>query len=193
MSNLPSGVEWSPADNPHAIAVSEATWWRCAVNLSVARLDDANDQRAAPCSSQQIDARNLVLALVQLLAAEQLVEQKALRGFGINPTVAEVLCQARGRYLQVLPDIQAMRNALVHFNEWAVGEGRGLQKDGVRAGSEPRDVSGHYWAFGYHHEERVVVLGPLKIEVANAAPAAADLAGAIYTAACEVDRQRDVS
>jgi hypothetical protein len=187
MSDLPSGVEWSPADNPYAIAVSEATWWRCAVTLAVARLDDPIDRRAAPMNSTQIDARNLIFALVQLLAAERL-EQKALRDLGIDSIVGENLSRARDRYLEALPDIQEMRNALTHFDEWAIGRGFGRQRAGVAAGLEPRDVAGHFWGFGYNPTERVVRLGPLKIEVAKAVPAARTLDRAIYAASGEVDR-----
>ena len=191
VSDIPSGVDWSPADHPYAIAVSESAWWRSAVKLAVGRLDDPVDQRAAPFSSKQIDARNLVFALVQLLAAEHL-EQKALLDLSIDAVVGDVLSQARDRYLQALPGIQEMRNALTHFDDWAMGRGRGPQRAGVTEGSEVRDVAGHYWGFSYHHDERVVRLGPFKIEVAKAAPAALDLAQAIYAAACEVDRQRNV-
>lgn len=70
MSEVRSGVEWSPADNPYAIAVSEAQRWRSAAVLAVARLEDPAYFRAAPFSSKEIDAGNLVFALVQLLAAE---------------------------------------------------------------------------------------------------------------------------
>jgi hypothetical protein len=192
MSNLPSGLEWSPADNPYAIAVSEATWWRCAVKLAVARLGDPVDRRAAPLNSTQIDARNLVFALVQLLAAERL-EQKALRELGVDAIVGDVLSRARDRYLGDLPDIQEMRNSLTHFDDWAMGRGRGLQRADVTEGSEPRDVAGHYWGFGYNPTERVVRLGPFKIEVAKAVPAALGLERAICAAAGEVDRQAELA
>lgn len=192
MCDLPSGVEWSPADHPYAIAVSEATWWSCAVRLAVARLEDPPDRRAAPVSSTQIDARNLVFALVQLLAAERL-EQKALLDLGIDPVVGDILSGARDRYLQALPDIQNMRNALSHFDDWAMGQGRGPQKAGINEGSTPRDVAGHYWGFGYNNQERVVRLGHFKIDVAMAVSAARGLDRAIYAAAQEVDRRREGS
>jgi len=82
---------WSPADHPYVIAVSEAQWWLSAVRLAEARL---RDPRAAPVSSRQVDARNLVLALSQLLVAERL-EQTALVDLGIDATVAERLADAR--------------------------------------------------------------------------------------------------
>lgn len=192
VSDLPSGVEWSPADHPYAIAVSEATWWRCAVQLAASRLDDAEAPRVGPVSSTQIDARNLVIALAQLLTAEHL-EQKALLNLGIGPAVGEVLSEARDWYLQALPGIQDMRNALTHFDEWAMGRGRGPQKVDVAAGSEPRDVAGYYWGFSYHPGKRVVRHGPFEIDVPQAVLAALGLARAIDAAAQEVDRQRDVS
>jgi len=187
VSEVPSEAVWSPADNPYAIAVSEGTWWRCAVQLAVGRLDDAPDPRAAPVSSTQIDARNLVFALVQLLAAEAL-EQRALRELGIDATVGHALSQARDRYLQALPGIQEMRNALTHFEDWALGRGHGPQRTNVAAGSALRDVAAHFWGFGYHQDERVMSLGPFMLEVAKAESAARELAWAIYVAAKEVDR-----
>ena len=77
MTATPSG-DWSPADNPYAIAVSEAQWWQRAVQLAVLRMRGGDDSRIAWFSSRQIDARQLVFALRQLLAAEQL-EQAVLR------------------------------------------------------------------------------------------------------------------
>lgn len=188
MADLPSGVDWSPADNPYAIAVSEATWWLCAVRLTIGRLNDAPDGRAAPMSSAQIDARSLIFALVQLLAAERL-EQTALRKLGMDPAVGEALDRARECYVNALPNIQDMRNALAHFDDWALGAGHGLQKSWAKNGSELRDIAGHYWGFGYDPGRRVVKLGPLTIEVEKAALAARDLHRAIYAAARQVDHR----
>jgi hypothetical protein len=72
VTDISPDVDWSPADNPYAIAVSQATWWFSAVRLSVGRLHDPKDRRALPVSSTQIDARSLVIALVQVLRAEKL-------------------------------------------------------------------------------------------------------------------------
>jgi len=36
-------VEWSPADNPEAIAVSEAQWWARAAELAVLRMRGSDD------------------------------------------------------------------------------------------------------------------------------------------------------
>ncbi|MBV9446305.1 MAG: hypothetical protein JO345_10460 [Streptosporangiaceae bacterium] len=37
--------DWSPADNPYAIAVSEAQWWRDAARLAIMRMRDDDDRR----------------------------------------------------------------------------------------------------------------------------------------------------
>lgn len=126
--------DWSPADHPHAIAVSEAQWWLSAVRLAEARLRDRDDPRAAPVSSRQVDARNLVLALTQLLVAERL-EQTALAEFGIDPMVLERLARARSRFEAALPGLQATRNALTHFDEWSRGSGQGPRGATSRPGS----------------------------------------------------------
>ncbi|GAB3994834.1 hypothetical protein GCM10029992_10460 [Glycomyces albus] len=126
---------WSPADHPYAIAVSEAQWWQRAARLAVLRLRDEDDERTG-FSSRQIDARQLVVALRQLLNAEQL-EMTALRELGMDPSVGAVLAEARQRFKDALPDIEHMRNALMHFEEWTLGKGRGPQKQHVKAGAAP--------------------------------------------------------
>lgn len=188
VSEITPEAAWSPADNPYAIAVSQATWWRCAIQLAIGRLDDPPDPRAAPVASKQIDARNLIFALVQLLSAEDL-EQEALRVLRIDAEVGRALAQARDRYLEALPGVQLMRNAQTHFDEWSMGRGHGPQRDRVAAGSDPRDVAAHYWAFGYYPDERVIRQGPYVLDVDKALPAALDLYWAISAAAQMVDRQ----
>lgn len=192
MSDLPSDVEWSPADDPYSIAVSEAWWWRSAVRLAILRMNAAPDARADLLGAKQIDARNLVFALVQLLAAERL-EQSALTELGMDAIVGQDLGRAREQYLEALPGIQDMRNAITHFDEWAMGQGHGLQRREVEAGASRRDVAGYFWGLGYHAGEQVVKLGPFMIDVASAESAARDLHMAIYAAAQAVDRRRKVT
>lgn len=178
---------WSPADHPYAIAVSEAQWWLSAVRLAEARLRDPDDPRAAPVSSRQVDARNLVLALTQLLVAERL-EQTALADLGINATVAERLADARSRFEAALPGLQTTRNALTHFDEWARGSGHGPQKSDISAGASRRQAARTYWGFGYDPTTHAVGIEPYRFGVETAVRAAHDLAHAIYDAAHEVDR-----
>jgi hypothetical protein len=181
--------DWSPADNPYAIAVSEARWWLSAVNLTAGRLDDPNDPRAGPMGSRQVDARLLVSAMTQLLAAERL-EQQALEKLAIDPDVGQNLAAAREHFLRAVPGIQDMRNALTHFEDWSRGEGLGPQRKVIMAGGRQRDVARDYWGFGYDPSTRRIRLGPNQIEVEAAVRAASDLHWAIYAAAVEVDRAR---
>jgi hypothetical protein len=108
--------DWSPADHPYAIGVSEAQWWQRAAELAVLRLRDDDDRRISWFSSRQIDARQLVLALRQLLNAERL-EQVALKARDMAPDVTTALAQARQRFEDALPGIKQMRDALMHFDE----------------------------------------------------------------------------
>src|SRR5262245_21226322 len=125
--------DWSPADYPYAIAASQAQWWQRAVRLAVLRLGDADDLRIAWFSSRQIDARQLVFALRQILSAERL-EQAALLALDMDPQVGEHLAEARKHFEGALPGIKDMRDALIHFDEWSRGVGRGPQRDRVREG-----------------------------------------------------------
>lgn len=181
-----SNDDWSPADHPYAIAVSEAQWWRSAVRLAAARLDDPLDLRSSPMGSHQIDARNLVLALAQLLNAERL-EQLALSELSIDPEVGQSLPGARTKFLDSLPGISQMRNALTHFDEWSKGTGLGEQKRSVGGGESQRDVARRFWGFGYDRDAGTIVHGPYRIKVEIAVRAASDLSHAICEAARQVD------
>jgi hypothetical protein len=166
-------ADWSPADSPYAIAGSEAQWWLAAAKLAILRMRDGDDSRAA-VSSRQIDARQLVVTLRQLLAAERL-EQLALKALGIDPAVGERLGQARQEFEAALPDVRHMRDALMHFEDWARGEGRGPQKQGRDAGEALRDVARDYWYFAYDPSADTISLGPYTICVATAERASTEL------------------
>ncbi len=181
--------DWSPADNPYAIAVSEAQWWRDAARLAVFRMRDDDDRRIAWFSSRQIDARQLIFALRQLLAAEHL-QQMALAALGIDPAVGHALTEARARFEQALPDITHMRDGLVHFDEWSRGTGKfGPQRKARDAGLALPDVAREYWGFGYDPGAGTVSLGPFRIHIDAADHAARDLCHAIYLAARAVDEK----
>jgi hypothetical protein len=179
--------DWSPADNPHAIAISESQWWKTAVQLAVLRLRDPDDQRISWFSSRQIDARQLVFALRQLLNAERLVAE-AMETRGVDMAARDALAHARQRFEDALPGIKDMRDGLMHFDEWSRGKGRGPQKDGRDAGKAFRDVAREYWGFGYDPNAGIVSSGPYTIQVDTADEAARDLSRAIYQAAREVDQ-----
>lgn len=189
MSNIYPGVEWSPADRPEASAVSEARAWCEAVTLCVNRLSASGHDQATRRNAEQLDARFLVLALAQLLTAEKLA-RTALVDVEAATAVRSSLSAALARYEVALPHIQEMRNALVHYDEWALGGGRGEQRAAIRGGVEARDVAAHFWTFVYDLDKRLVKLGPLVIEVDLAVPAAREFVRAIYVAAKVADHKR---
>ncbi|MGW0808068.1 hypothetical protein [Nonomuraea sp. NPDC002799] len=86
---------WSPADNPYAIAVSEAQWWMHTVDLAILRMREGDGRWTSPFTSEQIDSRQLV-ALRQILTAAEL-EQAALADLGMNQSVAAALAQVELR------------------------------------------------------------------------------------------------
>ena len=186
MTNL-AQPDWSPADNPHAIAISEAQWWQRAVQLTALRLRDPDDQRIAWFSSRQIDARQLVFALRQLLSAAHLIDV-VMEARGIDAAARDALADARQRFDDALPGIKNMRDALMHFDEWSRGQGRGPQKNRRDAGQALRDVASEFWGFGYDPTAGTISLGPYSIHVDEATQAAEELSWAIYQAAREVDQ-----
>jgi hypothetical protein len=180
--------DWSPADNPYAIAVSEAQWWRNTALLAIKRMR-ADDDHIGWMSTRQIDARQLIFALRQLLTAEQL-EQVALAELRIDPKVGDALAAARQRFEDVLPGVKHIRDGLMHFDEWSRGEGKfGPQRDRRRAGDLARDIAREYWSFGYDPTTGVVSFGPYSIHIDAAEQAASQLCDDIYMAAREVDKK----
>lgn len=178
---------WSPADHPYAIAVSEAQWWKSAAMLAVRRMR-ADCGMLGWVDSRQIDARQLCVALCQLLTAEKL-QQLALDELGVDPAAVQALEQARERFETALPGIKHMRDGLTHFEDWSRGKGRGPQKERIKAGEAPRDVARAFWGFGYDPTTDTVSLGPFRIDVGAVDQAAGELAHAIYMAAREVDKK----
>ena len=182
---------WSPADNPYAIAVSEAQWWSEAARLAIVRMRRDDHRGFGWFSPQQIDARNLVLALRQVLRAERL-EQAALEDLNIDRAVRDALARAAKRFTDDLPGIEVMRDGLTHFDEWSRGMGRGPQEKRRRMGHVPRDVARDFWRFGYDPEAGTVSFGPYSIDVNVAERAVRELSLAVYQAAREVDKKSTV-
>lgn len=138
-------------------------------------------------SSRQIDARTLVIALRQLLAAVKL-ERIALTDLGMDPAVITTLDNAEQAFLDSLPNIKHVRDGLTHFEDWARGRGSGPQKD-ARKTADPRDVARDFWSFGYDPLTDTVTMGSFTISVSAAVAAANALCDAIYAATREVDQR----
>lgn len=181
-------VDWSPADDPYAIAVSEAQWWLRCAELARRRMHDGDDPRSPGFSSRQIDARQLVVALHQMLVAENL-QQKAIRALDVGSAVYAELGRARQRFETAAPNIKNMRDALIHFDEWSRGTGGGPQRKDIQRDGAAREVAAKYWGFSYDPEADTVTLGRWEIHVATAVRAASELATEIYRAARAVDLQ----
>jgi hypothetical protein len=183
-------VDWSPADHPEAIAVSEIQWWQRAADLALRRMHDSDDHRISWFSSRQIDARQLILALRQLLAAVPLVEGR-LQELGLDQAL-DALRRATQEYERALPGLTEMRNALMHFEAWALGAGHGPQKRRVAGGASAREVASEFWGFAYDPAIETISLGPYTISVDAVAGAIARLADSVHAAARAVDRRNAI-
>ncbi|MFC1435313.1 hypothetical protein ACEZDB_32205 [Streptacidiphilus sp. N1-3] len=180
--------DWSPADNPYAIAVSEGQWWQRAAILAVRRMRDEDDSLGG-FSTHQIDARSLVFALRQILTAVEL-ERTALKELGIPMAVRDELVRARDRFTAAFPGITEMRDGLTHFDEWSRGTGKGPQKKRHEETNEAlRDVARHFWGFGYDPQTGVVSMGPYRLDLSKVEKAATEMSHAIYMAAHAVDQR----
>lgn len=177
--------DWSPADNPYAIAVSQSQLWREVVLLTIRRMRDEDDRGLGWFSSKQLDAHVLVLTLRQIPTAAQM-EQAALKDLGVDPGVRDALAQARRNFENALPGIKEMRDALTHFDEWLRGTGYGQQKR-TQADKAIRDVARDYAGFGYDPNNDNISFGPHTINIGVAEKAAVELCQAIYEAAHKVD------
>lgn len=184
-------VDWSPADHPEAIAVSEIQWWERAAELALFRMHDSDDHRISWFSSRQIDARQLILALRQLLAAASLVDGR-LQELGLDQAL-NALRQAKQRYERALPGLTEVRNSLMHFEAWALGAGHGPQKRRIASGASAREVASEFWGFAYDPATETISLGPYTITVTTVASAMARLADAVYAAARSVAHRNAVN
>jgi hypothetical protein len=128
-----------------------------------------------------------VFALRQILNAERLVAV-AMETRRVDTAAHDALAHARQQFEGALPGIKDTRDALMHFDEWSRGKGRGPQKNRREAGGAVRDVAREDWGFGYDPNAGTVSLGSYTIQVDAADQAAKDLSWAIYRAAYEVDQ-----
>lgn len=134
-----------------------------------------------------MDARFLVFALRQLITTQQLMLE-AVRDAGVSDEVSTALSTARLRFEDALPGIKHMRDALMHFEDWSRGNGRGPQRDRYAAGESRRDIAQSFWFFAFDPVAATVSLGPYAIALAAADQAVAELRHAIYVAGHEIDR-----
>lgn len=161
---------WSPADNPHAIAVSEGWWWLRTVALCARRIQQGHDPE------RQVDARLFIVALHLLVRAAD------METAAIGQDKAARLRQACQRFEKRVPGLSGARNVLMHFDEYARGRGRMQQDD-----DDPAAAARRFWQFGYDPGSGNVVVGPYQINVDQAASQAKELFAALYASASAVD------
>ncbi|MEV0897195.1 hypothetical protein [Actinoplanes sp. NPDC049802] len=183
-------VGWSPADHPEAIAVSEIQWWQRAAELALFRMHDSDDRRISWFSSRQIDARQLILALRQLLGAVALVDGR-LQEIGFDQERL-ALSQAKNEYELALPGLTEVRNGLMQFEARALGAGHGPQKRRIAAGVSARVPASEFWGFAYDPSAETISLGPYTLSVEAVPSAVAGLVDAVYIASRAVDRRNAV-
>jgi hypothetical protein len=104
------------------------------------RIHDPGDQQLPGLDSRQLDARLMIVALRQLLIAHEL-QRVAVRDLRMDKAVIADLSRARSQYEQALPGVKHMRDALMHFDDWARGQGKGPQDKAIHAGGAYRDVA----------------------------------------------------
>lgn len=125
--------DWSPADHPEAIALSQTVWWDWAVQLTAERMQTGHGRQ------QQIDARFFVFALAQLRAAARI-------GLAANvypDEVARELQAALDRFDEAVPDIKNARDVLMHMDEYIRGVGN-MQTPQANTVDNRRTLAGQY-------------------------------------------------
>jgi len=161
---------WSPADNLHAIAMSEANAWRRALDLCAVRTKSGG-------LDQQIDARLFLLALRQFLKAAQLASD-AVKGSAEE----QALAAAQDQFNGATPGAKDACDVIEHFREYAKGKGD-LQQGGRRAGRQNDPVAAaRDWPLSYDPGTDRVLLGHNEIGVAAACEQAKLLQLAIWRA-----------
>ena len=177
-TNADSDAEdWSRADHPEAIALSEIQWWAWAAELSVRRV------RTGQGPQQQIDARFLVLSLAQLRTSARIGLDVPNRQVYTEPAAAE-LAQAIARFDQVVPDVKDARDVLVHLDDYTVGHGR-MQKPKQTHQIEKRSLATEYTSgVGYYPPDDEVRVGiqRYRFALATVVDAVVDLVQAVHRA-----------
>ena len=116
--------QWSPARNPHAIAVSQSWWAMAEVSQFAA------DAKAAQGPAHQIYARQIFghLRLLQRCAAMVATELVRL---GVAQVHRDRLREEIDAFERAVPGATNARNLLEHFDEYARGDGR-LQRSAMK-------------------------------------------------------------
>jgi hypothetical protein len=176
--------DWSPADNPYAIAVSQS--WFAINSLTLF----ASKARSELGPEQQIYARQIFgqLRLLRRCAGLQAGELKRL---GVPDVHRDRLDQAIAAFDEATEGATDARNILEHFDEYARGKGK-LQRKAIKdQGMGLSEAAALYWGGGYDPTTEQLSEGPFVIVVPDAVAASEALYQEIYVAGKAVDSHRD--
>jgi hypothetical protein len=157
VDDFADGDAWSPAHNPEAIAVSEGQWIMWTLDLCAERVRTGSDPH------RQIDARQFTFMLRQLLYAAELLDE-AIR-LEVRPEIHAAYSRARAAFEQGTPGLVTARDILMHFNEYAVGDGRLQRKLRKETGIDAAEAARMFWGGGYHPSTGEFVIGPHRIHI----------------------------
>jgi hypothetical protein len=176
-------VQWSPARNPYAIAVSQA-WW-----AAEAVLQFAADARAANGPAQQIYARQ-IFGQLRLVLRCAVMEAKELAQLNVDQVHRDRLQNEIDAFEAAVPGAKSARDILEHFDEYARGDGR-LQREAMtELGIDVFQAAAMFWGGGYDPVAEEIIQGPFVVAVPRAVEASQRLQAAIYGAARAVDARR---
>jgi hypothetical protein len=176
--------EWSPAENPYAIAVSQSWWVLQALLLFASEASGAVDHR------QQIYARQIFgqLRLLRLCARMQADE---LEGLGVSEVARDRLNQAIEDFDTATPDAVAARNMLEHFDDYVrARQGRTPEASDPRGRAEGLRSGSAVLGRRVRPTTEQITEGPVVIHVPTALAASEALHHAIYAAGKAVDAHR---
>jgi len=174
---------WSPAENPYAIAVSQS-WWALHTLLLF-----AEKARSGFGPEQQIYARQIFgqLRLLRLCAT---LQAKEIERLGVGDADRKRLDGAIEDFDNATPGAKSARDMLEHFDEYARGKGM-LQRRAIREqGLSVYEAAALYWGGGYDATTEQITEGPIVIHLPSAVDASVALHQAIYLAGKAVDRHR---
>jgi hypothetical protein len=167
-----TNADWSPADSPHAVALSEANAWRRAIDLCASRM-------RAGSPDDQTDARLFLLALRLLLRAQRMASD-AVEAL---PAAAQIADDARQRFDRTCPGAKDACDMIEHFAEYAEGTGHRQPGGKRRRAARPTDrvAAAQDWPLLYDRSAACIVLGQIEIDVAVVCEQAKLLVQAIWT------------
>lgn len=172
--------DWSPAQNPYAIAVSQAYF---AFNGYLLFAGRAREEHGL---AQQIFGRTTLGELRKLLRCAEMLSSE-LERLGAPVAAQRFLQAAIDKFEGEVRGIKDARDMLEHFDEYARGEGRLQRKEQKATGAEFHAVARLYWGGGYNPQTNEVTEGPYMIPLDVAGDAARALYESIIHAAKATD------